>query len=92
MPLTPQRRADIKYAQIFVCFWGRHSATDAAQQAEIAYATALGKPLWVLVCDGTRLPETAFTDVCDLRVAHCPSPEAAAHQVQAWIEETRAPR
>ena len=81
MRLSVQTRAAIKRARLFLVVVSEHWFRDAHAQAQAAYAQQCGKPFRVLVVPGTRLPETAFQGVRDLRIVQSQGTEADVVQI-----------
>jgi hypothetical protein len=91
MSLSRRSRQTIRHSSIFVCVWSAHSPGDSQQSAAIAYATAIGKPVRVLVAEGARLPEDAFLGIADLEIVHATTPADGVAQVLAWLEAVASP-
>ena len=88
--LTAHQRACIEQSALFVAIVTPNWLTDPVCQAQAAYATALGKPIRLLLWPGVHLPDEAFLGVTDLQIARHGNDDTDSETIRHWIDEWRA--
>jgi hypothetical protein len=85
--LPAKTRHAIDQSRLFVILVSPTWFGNPHSQAALAYATARGKPVRVLLPPGLRLPEDLFLGTADCQIARSTGAEGDRQQVLTWLEE-----